>query len=133
MNILIVDDEPVQLESLRRGLNSKGYKVFEATNAEEALFHLNSGNNKENKIDLVLLDYDLPGINGIELLKIIREKHGFLPVVIMTGYVRMDDVIDLLHNRCDGFIEKPFTLKQLIEEIERVRLSHLEKTESKRQ
>ena len=116
MNILIVDDERVQLESLKRGLKGKGYGVVETLSAEEALEHLDKG----DKIDLVLTDYAMSGMNGLELLKKVRENHGNLPVIMMTAYGKKSLVIDALRNRCDSFIEKPFTLDQLMREIEKV-------------
>ncbi|MCG2777518.1 MAG: response regulator [Desulfobacterales bacterium] len=117
MNILVVDDEKVQIETLRRALRSKGYQVFEALNAIEALDQLES---MTYRIDMVLTDYIMPGKDGIELLKKIREKYGELPVIIMTAYGEKEMLIDALRNRCDGFIEKPFNVDQLIGEIERV-------------
>jgi CheY-like chemotaxis protein len=118
MKILVVDDDMVQLESLRRGLRSKGYQVLEALSAEDALNRITHSHT--NKIDLVLSDYLMPGMNGIELLKKIREDYGPLPVILMTAYGEKDLIIEALHNRCNSFIEKPFTLEQLMQEIERV-------------
>jgi CheY-like chemotaxis protein len=117
MNILVVDDEKVQIETLRRALRSKGYQVFEALNAIEALDQLES---MTYRIDMVLTDYVMPGKDGIELLKKIREKYGELPVIIMTAYGEKGMLIDAMRNRCDGFIEKPFNVDQLINEIQRV-------------
>ncbi len=117
MNILVVDDEKVQIETLRRALRSKGYQVFEAFNAIEALDQLES---MTYRIDMVLTDYIMPGKDGIELLKKIREKYGELPVIIMTAYGEKGMLIDAIRNRCDGFIEKPFNVDQLINEIQRV-------------
>ena len=118
MNILVVEDDMAQLESLRRGLRSKGHQIFEALSAEEALRRFPLSN--MTKIDLVLSDYLMPGMNGIELLKRIRENHGSLPVILMTAYGEKDVVIEALRNRCNSFIEKPFTLDQLMQEIARV-------------
>jgi CheY-like chemotaxis protein len=118
MKILVVDDDMVQLESLRRGLRSKGYQVLEALSAEDALNRFTHSHT--NEIDLVLSDYLMPGMNGIELLKKIREDYGPLPVILMTAYGEKDLIIEALRNRCDSFIEKPFTLEQLMQEIERV-------------
>ena len=70
VNLLVVDDEKDQLESLRRGLRSKGYRVLEALAAGEALEHLKR---KDNEIGMVLLDYAMPGMNGMELLENIRK------------------------------------------------------------
>ena len=71
VNILIVDDEIDQLESLRRGLKSKGYGVFEALNADEAL-HILEHNLKD--INMLLTDYIMPGKDGIELLNEVRSR-----------------------------------------------------------
>ena len=118
MNVLVVDDDRVQLETLRRGLRSKGYHVFEALDGNEALKNLLLA--ASNRIDLVLSDYVMPGMNGIQLLKEIRRDYRSMPVILMTAFGERDLVIEALRNRCDGFIEKPFTLDQLVEEIERV-------------
>ncbi|MFH1625138.1 MAG: response regulator [Pseudomonadota bacterium] len=126
-NILVVDDEAVQVESLRRGLRSKGYQVLEAMSAEEALVQLEVNS---DKIDIVLTDYLMPGKNGMDLLKAIRKTYGSLPVIIMTAYGEKDVIIEALRNRCDSFIEKPFTLDQLMEEIERAKVKMVQNTSS---
>lgn len=127
MKILIVDDETEQIVSLKVGLKSKGFKVIEALNAADALKHLN---NNGNKIDVVLTDYGMPGMDGMELVKKIRKKHNTLPVIMMTAYGEKDLVINALRNRCNGFIDKPFSLDQLIKEIEMVRINADKNTDS---
>ena len=91
--------------------------MFEALNAIEALDQLES---MTYRIDLVLTDYVMPGKDGIGLLKKIRKKYDELPVIIMTAYGEKGMLIDAMRNRCDGFIEKPFNVDQLINEIQRV-------------
>lgn len=125
MTILIVDDEIVLLESLRRGLKSRGYLVLEAPNAQEAL---NLLHNSVIQVDLVITDYAMPGMDGLELLQKIRESHGNLPVIMMTAYGQKELIIDALRNRCDSFIEKPFTLTQLLQEIERAKTHIIQNT-----
>ena len=124
MNIMIVDDEIVQIESLRRGLRSRGYSVSHASNGMEALDQLTKN---ATAIDLVITDYSMPSMNGIELLREIRRQYGNLPVIIMTAYGQKELVIDALRHRCDSYIEKPFTLDHLIHEIERTR-KHVRET-----
>ena len=122
MTILVVDDEKDQLKSLNLGLRRKGYRVLEASNAEDALRLLDNG---RNGIDMVLTDYAMPGTNGMELLKKVREEHGLLPVIMMTAHGEKGLVIDALRNRCDSFIEKPFILERLLQEIERAKIEFL--------
>ena len=109
VNVLIVDNEIVQVENLRIGLSSRGYHVFQALSGHEAL---NLIENDANQIDLLITDYAMPGINGMELLQNIRWRHGNLPVILMTAYGHRDVVQDALLNQCSGFINKPFTLNQ---------------------
>jgi len=117
MNILIVDDDLTQLETLRRGLRSKGYNVLEASSGKDALNFLQDG--KTDQIHLILTDYVMPEMNGIDLLKKIREKSNSLPVIIMTAYVKNDLLLNIMRLNCNSIIEKPFTLNQLNGEIQK--------------
>jgi CheY-like chemotaxis protein len=117
MNILIVDDDLTQLETLRRGLRSKGYNVLEASSGIEALNVFE--NTKKNKIDLILADYVMPEMNGIELLQKIREKSNALPVIIMTAFVKNNLLVEVMRFNCNSVLEKPFTLSKLHNEIQK--------------
>lgn len=117
MNILVVDDEIDQLETLRRGLKSRGYGVFEACNADDALLVMHG---KIKDLDILLADYLMPGRNGIELLKEVRQKYGSFPVIIMSAYNTLELSGTIRNSDCESFIEKPFTLVQLMREIERL-------------
>ena len=123
MNVLIVDDEIVQIENLRIGLSSRGHRVYQALNGHEALSLIE---NDANQIDVVITDYAMPEINGLELLQNIRWKHDNLPVILMTAYGHRDLILDALRNQCNGFIDKPFTLDQLLHEIDRVKSNMLQ-------
>ena len=118
MNILIVDDDVIWLQTLKRGLKTRGYQTLEALDAYEALEKL--GNPDTPAIDLVLTDYVMAEMNGIELLKEIRMNYGSLPVIIMTAYAENSLLIEAFRNHCNGFIEKSYTLDQLMQEIKRV-------------
>ncbi|MCX5883752.1 MAG: response regulator [Deltaproteobacteria bacterium] len=118
MNVLIVDDEIVQVENLRIGLSSRGYHILQALNGQEALSLIE---NDANQIDLLITDYAMPGINGMELLQLIRWRHGNLPVIMMTAYRQRDLVLEAWRNQCNSFIDKPFSLDRLIEEIEKIK------------
>ena len=113
---MIVDDEPHICEAVKITLEAEGFKVLTALSGPECLEKL-----KSESVDMILIDFFMPGMNGIEVLKKIRQNYGSLPVIIMTAYWEKDLVIEALRNGCNSFIEKPFTLTQLMQEIERVR------------
>jgi signal transduction histidine kinase len=117
MNILVIDDEIDQVETVKRGLRGKGYAVFQATDPCEALDRLHG----DTRIDMLITDYIMPSMNGIELLEIVRKGHPTLPVIMMTAYGNKELLVNAIHNNCDGYIEKPFTLDQLLKEIERAK------------
>lgn len=117
MNILVVDDDVMMAESVAIGLQNSGYLVFVAFSGQQVLEQLAHG---VQRIDLLITDYLMPAMTGIDLLIAIRRRYSTLPVMIMTGYAETKLVIEALTYRCDGFIEKPFRLDQLITEIERI-------------
>ena len=117
MKILVIDDEVMMLESLKIGLTSKGYNVVGYNNGQQALDHLSG---KDHGIDLVITDYLMPIINGMDLLLAIRQLHKTLPVLIMTAYADTSMILEAFKNGCNGFVEKPFSREQLISEIDRI-------------
>lgn len=127
MNILVVDDEEIMLDSIKIGLTNNGHQVFTALNARLALEQISS---QDQRIDLVITDYLMPEMTGLELLKAIRENHPTLPVIIITAYTETGLVIEALKNHCDSFITKPFNLNQLNAEIDRIQLYLLQNTNS---
>ena len=113
MTILVVDDEKVQLETLKRGLRTRGFQVHTALNGRDALKKLkNSG-----KVDLVISDFSMPEMNGVELLEKIRDNFNHIPVIIMTAFGDREIALDAERHGCNGFIDKPFTLDELISEV----------------
>lgn len=118
MNILVVDDEVVMVDSIRIGLESRGYQVVEAYSAHQALELLA---HDDHRIDLVITDYLMTPTNGLELLAAIRKHQPTLPVIIMTAYGEKGLVVQVLKNRGNSFIDKPFSLEQLVAEIENIK------------
>jgi DNA-binding NtrC family response regulator len=119
MRILVVDDEIMQLQNLKIGLHTEGHSVVTAQSAEEALEQVKNAG--AVPFDLIITDYLMPDISGMDLLKALREKEPFIPVILMTGYGKKDLVIEAMQHQCSGFIEKPFSLEQMVIEIARVK------------
>ncbi|HEC32467.1 MAG TPA: response regulator, partial [Deltaproteobacteria bacterium] len=115
MRILLVDDDEIQIESLKIGLRSRGYEVQGASNVRDALDLINEGG-----FDVLVTDYYMPQSSGLDLLKLLRQDSLVLPVIMMTGYADKKLVIDAMHHHCNAFIEKPFTLDTLVKTIEKV-------------
>ena len=116
--ILIVDDEEEQLRTLQLGLRRKGYNVSTAKSGAQAIARLCD---QDGEFDMVVTDFAMPGMDGLTFLKKIRSQNKNLPVMLMTAYGKKEVLVDALRNHCNGFIEKPFTMSEFIDEIERVR------------
>jgi len=104
--ILIVDDEAVIRDLCTRAL--KGYNFVQAGNGQDALALFEKGG-----IDVVLTDVMMPGMDGIELLKRIKEKEPTIVVIVMTGFAEKDVILNALKADADDFISKPLNLLQL--------------------
>ena len=114
MKILIVEDEVLIREGMSDYLMECGYEVFEAGDGQEALnlFHREAP-------DLVLLDIQLPIINGLEVLKTIR-KTSSVPVLMLTAFHDEDYKLTAFGELADGYLEKPFSLSLLKVRIEAI-------------
>lgn len=108
VNILIVEDEAVAGKVLNDNFISRGFESKLAKTAEEALIYFN-----ENLVDIVLLDYKLPGMNGEEFFIKIREINPLIPVVFMTAYSSLDKAVRLLKMGAYDYITKPIEIDEL--------------------
>ena len=108
--ILVVDDEPDLVELVSYNLKKEGYKVVTAPDGEEALEKLRKG-----PFDLVILDLMLPGIQGVELCRMIRNdpKTEAVPVIMLTARGEVSDRIRGLETGADDYLVKPFNPKEL--------------------
>jgi phosphoenolpyruvate-protein phosphotransferase len=109
--ILIVDDQPQNIELLEAYLVPDGYEIVKAANGEEALAKLSS-----NQIDLVLLDVIMPGMDGIEVTRRIRQNNR-IPIILVTASRETDDRKKGIEAGCDDFVSKPFDKKELLARV----------------
>ena len=112
MKILLVEDEPGVVEYLKKGLREQGYEI-------DAAFDGQTGERlaAANIYDIILLDVVLPGINGYELCRRIREKNQKVPVIMLTALGATDDKITGFDCGADDYMVKPFEFKELIARI----------------
>lgn len=117
IKILTVDDEEHILELLKYNLEGNGYEVLQATTGEEALALLERTN-----VDMVLLDLMLPGIDGLQTLREIRQKEKLkgLPVIMLTAKTEEIDTVLGLEMGADDYIGKPFGVHELSARIKAV-------------
>ncbi|GGG95639.1 MULTISPECIES: response regulator transcription factor [Pedobacter] len=112
MNLLLVEDEPNVVSVISRGLNDEGFNVSIAPDGligkQMAL---------ENHFDLIILDIMLPGINGLELCKIIKEHRPNIPVIMLTALGTTENVVNGLDNGADDYLIKPFKFAELFARI----------------
>jgi two-component system KDP operon response regulator KdpE len=109
--ILVVDDEPQIRRVMRVALSGATYMVADARSGEEALEKL-----REEKVDLVLLDVNLPGIGGIETCRAIRERSD-VSVIILTVRNSSRDTVAALDAGADDYVTKPFSMEVLLARI----------------
>ncbi|MDX5340468.1 MAG: sigma-54 dependent transcriptional regulator, partial [Cyclobacteriaceae bacterium] len=107
-HILIVDDSHDMLEVLRRQLNDLGYRTYQASNVMDAVDIL-----KGSTPDLLITDLQMPGVNGIQLVKYASEHFPDLPVLVITGYPSVEGAIDAVQSGAIDYLVKPFTKDEL--------------------
>jgi diguanylate cyclase (GGDEF)-like protein/PAS domain S-box-containing protein len=112
--ILVVDDQPQDIELLEAYLIPQGYDIVKAANGEEALLKLSG-----NPIDLVLLDVRMPGMDGFEVTRRVRQDaaHRLLPIILITALRETEDRVKGIEAGCDDFISKPFDKMELIARV----------------
>ncbi|MBI5244359.1 MAG: response regulator [Elusimicrobia bacterium] len=113
--MLIVDDESDMRMALANVLARLGHEVVEAGDGPAALKVL-----AEQGADLVLLDLRLPGMDGIQILRRIRERDAETPVIMVTGYGSVESAMQVLQLGASHYLAKPFSNKELAETVERV-------------
>ncbi len=113
--ILAVDDSPDTLEVIQRNLQTHGYQVETVTSAEAALDFL-----KTATVDLLITDYKMPRVSGLDLLKHINENHKDIEVMMITGYPCVDGAVQAIKDGAEEYLVKPFTDQELIEAVERI-------------
>jgi len=112
MHILVAEDDLPVAKFLSSGLEGERYDVRLATDGAEVLRLLADG-----PCDLLVLDLNLPGISGLEVLQRVRSERPRLPVLILTGSARVEDRVSGLDSGADDYLTKPFAFSELVARI----------------
>jgi CheY-like chemotaxis protein len=114
-NILVVEDNELNMKLMRTILSIADYQVIEAFDAETGIRLA-----RKQKPFLILMDIQLPGINGLEATRIIKtdSKLKDIPVLAITGFAMQGDREKALESGCDDYITKPFNFEDLLKIIE---------------
>ena len=122
MRILIVEDEAGIVQFLQQGLEEEGYEITTASDGEKGLELL-----LNESYDLVLLDWMLPNMSGLEVCKIFREKNKTTPIIFLTAKDTVQETIEGLQAGANDYIKKPFSFDELVERI-KIHFRNLEET-----
>jgi DNA-binding NtrC family response regulator len=106
--ILIVEDEPKMLRLLELNLTEEGYTTHTASNAETGLNTL-----RQEKIDLVVTDLRLPGMDGLEFLQAVKRVDARIPVIVMTAYGTVETAVEAMKAGASDYVLKPFSLEEM--------------------
>ena len=113
--ILVVDDSLYTLEVVQRNLAIEGYQVFTSSTAEEAINFLEA-----NPIDLVITDFKMPKISGLDLIRHVRENLEDVEIMMITGYPSINGAVDAVKKGAEEYLIKPFTDKELLTAVKRI-------------
>ena len=112
MRLLVVEDEERLAESLRRGLERDGFAVDIAANGTDGLWMA-----QENAYDAIVLDLMLPGVNGFQVCRRLREAEVWTPILVLTAKDGELDEAEALDTGADGYLTKPFSHVVLVAHI----------------
>ena len=127
-SVLLVDDEEQFLETLSQRLEVRGLKVDTVAGGEEALDKV-----EDKKFDAVILDLAMPGIDGIETLRLLKEKLPDLQIIMLTGKATVKSGIEAMKLGAEDFLEKPVELNLLLEKIGEAKNKRLLLVQKKRE
>jgi DNA-binding response OmpR family regulator len=113
-NILVVDDEAVERQTLSEILRLEGYRVSAVSNGEAAVDFV-----RTNPVELMLLDLRMPGMSGLEVIKVVNRTSPEIEIILLTAHGSMETAIEALRNRVHDYLLKPASPTQILESVTR--------------
>ena len=122
IRLLIVDDEVKFLNSIAQRLEMRGFEVTKATNGVEAISAARKGG-----FDVALLDLKMPGMDGKQVLELLKAEHKFLEVIILTGHGSLESAVECTKLGAFGYLPKPYELEKLLDTLKQAYQTRLKK------
>lgn len=114
LNIMVVDDEQIVLDSVNKHLRKENYQIFTALSVREATDKM-----LQDQMDVILTDLMMPDIDGMEFMAMVKKENPNLPVIMITGYATINTALQATQLGAFDYIAKPFTKKELMGVITR--------------
>jgi DNA-binding NtrC family response regulator len=112
IKLLMVDDEIKFLKSISERLALKNFDVITASNGEEAI-----ASAEEGLFDVAVVDFQMPGMDGAQVLKALKDRHKYLEIIMLTGHATVDSAVECTKLGAFKYLEKPYAFEKLVETI----------------
>ena len=122
IKILLVDDELDFLQAITERLALKGFDVIAASNGEEAI-----ASAEKDLFDVAVVDFQMPGMDGTQVLKLLKERHKYLEIIMLTGHATIDSAVESTKLGAFKYLEKPYDFENLVETIQQAYEARLKK------
>ena len=122
IKILLVDDEVKFLNTISDRLAIKGFVVTTADNGEDAIAAARQGG-----FDVAVLDLQMPGMDGTQLLKILKQNHKHIEIIMLTGHATVDSAVECTKLGAFKYLEKPYDFNKLVEALKEAYHARMEK------
>ena len=122
IKLLLVDDEVKFLESIAKRLELKDIDVTTATNGKEAIASAEKG-----LFDVAIVDFQMPGMDGTQVLKSLKDNHKYLEIIMLTGHASIDSAVECTKLGAFKYLEKPYDFEKLVEVIKEAYEARLKK------
>lgn len=122
IKILLVDDEIDFLQAMAERLSLKDFDVIAASNGEDAI-----ASAEKDLFDVALVDFQMPGMDGTQVLKLLKERHKYLEIIMLTGHATIDSAVESAKLGVFKYLEKPYDFEKLVEVIKEAYEERLKK------
>ncbi len=122
IRLLLVDDEIKFLKSISKRLALKNIDVITASNGEEAI-----ASAEKDLFDVAVVDFQMPGMDGTQVLKALKERHKYLEIIMLTGHATVDSAVECTKLGAFKYLEKPYAFDKLVETIKEAYEARLKK------